>query len=101
MISQIQFDSGEFSSSEQSIFTLIGEYPTYDEWKHKGFLLLVKTYIGLEDLFQARATAESIMENVSIEWVQDECSDLLMTIEELESAELNIEEENSNDEEQD
>ena len=41
------------------------------------------------------------MENVSIEWVQDECSDLLMTIEELESAELNIEEENSNDEEQD
>ena len=26
------------------------------------------------------------MENVSIEWVQDECSDLLMTIEELESA---------------
>ena len=101
MISQIQFDSGEFSSSEQSIFTLIGEYPTYDEWKHKGFLLLVKTYIGLEDLFQARATAESIMENVSVEWVQDECSDLLMTIEELESAELNIEEENSNDEEQD
>ncbi len=101
MISQIQYDSKDYTSAEQSIFTLVGEYPTYDEWKHKGFLLLVNTYIGLEDMFQARATAESIIENVSEEWVQDACSDLLMKIEELEAEVINIEEENSNDEEQD
>ena len=104
MISQIQFDSKDYANAEQSVFALVSEYPTYDEWKHKGFILLVKTYLGLNDLFQARATAESIMENVEVEWVQDACSDLMMTIEELEAAELapeETEEENNNENKQD
>ena len=104
MISQIQFDSEDYANAEQSVFALVSEYPTYDVWKHKGFILLVKTYLGLNDLFQARATAESIMENVEVEWVQDACSDLMMTIEELEAAELapeETEEENINEDEQD
>ena len=92
MIAQIQFDSENFESAEQSVFSLVSEYPNYDEWKHKGFLLLVQTYIGLNDLFQARATAESIMENVDVEWVQDSCSDLMLKIEELENAQVEEEE---------
>ncbi len=94
MIAQVQYDLKDYSSAEQSIFSLVSEYPNYEEWKHKAFLLLVNTYIGLEDLFQARATAESIMENVEVEWIQNACSDLMMTIEELETAELNIDIEN-------
>ena len=108
MISLIQYDLGDYAPAEQSVFTLVSEYPTYDDWKHKGFILLVNTYLGLNDLFQARATAESIMENVEAEWVQDACSDLMMKIEELEAAELapeetdtEVEEENNNDDEQD
>lgn len=107
MISQIAYDNKDFTNAEQQIFTLVSEYPSYEEWKHKGFLLLVNTYLGLEDLFQARATAESIIENVDVEWVQDACSDLMMKIEELEAAELIEEEEiddnleNNDDEEQD
>ena len=44
------------------------------------------------------------MENVEVEWVQDACSDLMMTIEELEAAELapdETEEENNNENKQD
>ena len=88
MISKIHFDKGEYSEAEQGVFTLVGDYATYEDWKHKGFILLVKSYIGLEDLFQARATAESIIENVEIPWLQDECSDLMMEIETLEAIEL-------------
>ena len=91
MIAKIQYDLKDYSSAEQSIFLLVGEYSNYEEWKHKAFLLLVNTYIGLEDLFQARATAESIMENVEAEWIQNACSDLMLTIEELEAAELKTE----------
>ena len=107
MISQIAYDNKDLTNAEQQIFTLVSEYPSYEEWKYKGFLLLVNTYLGLEDLFQARATAESIIENVNVEWVQDACSDLMMKIEELEAAELIEEEEiddnleNNDDEEQD
>lgn len=104
MKAKIQYDLKDYSSAEQSIFSLVSEYPNYEEWKHKAFLLLVNTYIGLEDLFQARATAESIMENVEAEWVQNACSDLIMTIEELEAADLKTEtekEDEINDERQD
>jgi TolA-binding protein len=91
MIAKIYYDKGKYGLSEQGVFTLVGDYSSYEDWKHKGFLLLVKSYIGLDDLFQARATAESIMENVDTHWVQDECSDLIMEIEELEAADLDTE----------
>jgi len=89
MISKIKYNLGDYESAESNIFTLVSDFSSYDEWKFKGFLLLVRTYIGLDDLFQARATAESIMENVSVEWVQDACSDLMMEIESMEGSELN------------
>jgi len=92
MIAKIAFDHKLYNDAEQSIFTLVGEYSSYEEWKHKGFLLLVNTYLGMDDLFQARATAESIITNVDVEWVQDACSDLMLTIEGLEAAELDNEE---------
>ena len=51
----------------------------------------------MEDLFQARATAESIIENVQEEWVQDACSDLMLDIEELEINQDNNQEEQQGD----
>jgi len=91
MISKIAFDNEQYNEAEQSIFTLVGEYSSYEDWKHKGFILLVNTYIGMNDLFQARATAESIISNVDVEWVQDACSDLMLKIEGLEAEELDEE----------
>lgn len=88
LISQIAFNQGDYAAAEQGVFKLVGEFGSYDTWKFKGFLLLVKSYIGLEDLFQARATAESILENVEEEWVQNACSDLMLEIEALEAKEL-------------
>ena len=79
--SQILFDKAKYEQAEQNIFTLVSDYSSYDEWKFKGFLLLVRTYIGSDDLFQARATAESILENVKDEWVQNACTDLMLEIE--------------------
>ena len=57
-----------------------------ETWRNKGFLLLVSTYIGLNDLFQARATAESILANVQAPDVQEAVSDLLFEIDALEAA---------------
>ena len=88
-ISQILYEKAEYEKAEQNIFTLVSDYSNYDEWKYKGFLLLVRTYIGLDDLFQARATAESILENVNDEWVQNAASDLILEIETLEEGEPN------------
>lgn len=66
------YKKSEFKKSETEIFSLIEKYSAFDEWKFKGFLLLVDNYIGMKDYYQARATINAIKENVTEQWVLDE-----------------------------
>ncbi len=62
---------GEYKKAESEIFLLIQNFSAFDEWKYKGFLLLTDVYIALKDYFQARATINAILENVTETWVVD------------------------------
>ena len=87
MIAEKAFNADAFDACEQALFTLIETSYEQETWRNKGFLLLVSTYLGMNDLFQARATAESILANVSTPSVQEAVSDLLLTIDAREAAE--------------
>ena len=50
MISQIAYDNKDLTNAEQQIFTLVSEYPSYEEWKYKGFLL--SKHVPGTDLFK-------------------------------------------------
>ena len=89
MLCQIAYASGDYTATEQALFEFIQAYANYDNWKHQAFLLLVDTYIALADWFQARATAESILEYVQVESIRSAATAKLATIDELELAELN------------
>ena len=89
MLCQIVYESGNYTATEQALFEFIQAYANYDAWKHRAFLLLVDTYIELADWFQARATAESILEYVQVESIRSAAISKLTTIDELEWAELN------------
>jgi hypothetical protein len=80
------FNQGSYETCETTLFTLIENFYNQEMWRNKGFLLLVRAYIGLDDLFQARATAESILANVQTPEVQEAVSDLLFEIDSLEAA---------------
>jgi len=47
--------------------------------------LLADTYIGLKDYFQARATVNAILENVSEQWVIDEANQKKAQLDALEN----------------
>lgn len=68
------YSKGEFKKAETEIFQLIEKYSGFEEWKYRGFLLLADTYIGLKDYFQARATINAILENVTETWVITEAN---------------------------
>ena len=74
-----------YKPAEKEIFELIEDYSSYGKWKYSGFLLLVDVYIGMDDLFQAKATVNTILDNVSEPWVIDEARDKKEYIEQLES----------------
>src|SRR5690606_15930385 len=52
-----------YKDAEQAVFSLVKKYPSYDHWKAKGFILLGDVYVGLGDLFQAKATLQSVVDH--------------------------------------
>ena len=61
-LAYIFFLQDDFSSSEKYIFKLSEEF-TDDYFIAKGFILLADVYLAQGNLFQAKATLESIIEN--------------------------------------
>jgi tetratricopeptide (TPR) repeat protein len=59
----LNYQSGDMEASEKAIFELINQYPAYDHWMAKGFILLADVYIQSGNDFQAKQTLRSVIEN--------------------------------------
>lgn len=73
---------------QQSLNTLfdINNFLDYDDWVGKSFLLIADNYVALKELFQAKATVNSIIENSPVASVVSEARIKLVEIEKLEAA---------------
>lgn len=80
-ISKILFEKGEYNNSLQSLFTLKDEYRMFDFWVGQAFLLMADNYLALDEVFQAKATLNSVIENVKIETIKKEAELKLAIIE--------------------
>lgn len=87
-LAQIEFEGGDLDKSEEMLFSLIQNYPAQDFWKIKGFLLLSDIYTEREDYFQARATLQSILDNVSDSTIVNEAEKKLAMIDRKEKEEI-------------
>lgn len=59
----IDFDKGDYTQAEETIFKLVDDYGSYDYWVAKSFILLADIYVELDNIFQAKQTLQSIIEN--------------------------------------
>jgi tetratricopeptide (TPR) repeat protein len=57
------FESGRYDETEALAFEFVREYPSYASWLVRTYLLLADVYIIRDNLFQARATVQSILDN--------------------------------------
>ncbi len=62
-LAELQFEDGQDSVAMQSAFDLINKYPSYDEWIARTFILLADIYEQQGNIFQAKQTLMSIIEN--------------------------------------
>jgi TolA-binding protein len=53
----------QYRKAETEIFELAQKFPSHDHWKARAFILLGDVYVQLNDLFQARATLQSVIDN--------------------------------------
>lgn len=62
-LAAIQYARGDYKGSQKTLFDLKNNYPSYDYWVAKSFILLSDNYVALKDPLQARSTLLSIIDN--------------------------------------
>ena len=87
-LAQISFSNDDFDAAEEKVFDLIKNFSAYDYWKVKGFILLADVYAEKGDFFQAKATLNSVIENVQDEGLRREAEAKLEFIENREAAKV-------------
>ena len=71
-IAQIYYKQEEYKVAENEIFDFVQQNSSQEYWKAKSFILLADVYEAQDDLFQARHTLKSILDNYQPTGEEDE-----------------------------
>jgi TolA-binding protein len=81
----IEYRKGNYETSENQIFDYINKIAAYDYWLARSFLLLADNYIEMGNMFQAKHTLQSIIDNYQGEDMRAEARKKLEFIEKVET----------------
>ncbi|WP_422353974.1 tetratricopeptide repeat protein [Roseivirga pacifica] len=84
LLGEIFYKQTQYQQSLNTLFDFNDKYSGYDQWLGKAFLLIADNYIALNELFQAKATVNSIIEYSEVEDVVTQAKAKLVEIERLE-----------------
>jgi TolA-binding protein len=65
MIARIQYDQKKYKESLETLYDLNNVYYVYDKWLGKSFLLIADNFIAMDEIFQAKATLQSIIDKAT------------------------------------
>ncbi len=80
-LAQIAFNMKDYTTAENNVFKLSSDYPSYQYWMAKGFLLLSDIYVLQDNNFQAKQTLQSIIDNYAGDDLKQEAIAKLKQIE--------------------
>ncbi len=63
MIAEIYYHQHQYDLTETTVYNLVKNFPGYDYWIAKGFILLSDNFLAKEDIFQAKVTLENLLKN--------------------------------------
>ena len=86
LAARVYYERGNYQQSIDTLYELNKKFGAYEEWLGRSFLLIAENYEGMDEMFQAKATLNSIIENSPQEDVVRIAKDRLAEIE-LEEAE--------------
>ncbi|WMJ74334.1 tetratricopeptide repeat protein [Cytophagaceae bacterium ABcell3] len=91
LIAKIQYELEKYKQSLETLYELNKSFPANDEWLGKSFLLISDNLIALDEIFQAKATLNSIIERSPHQETVNKAKERLKELEEEEASEKNIE----------
>jgi hypothetical protein len=76
-VAHITYLLSNYETAETLLFELINDYATQDYWIAKAFILLSDVYVKTENIFQAKQTLQSIIDNYEGEELRNEAIEKL------------------------
>ena len=87
-IAEIQFVQDQNQQSLETLFQLNSAYGTYQYWLGQSFLLIADNYLKMNELLQAKATLNSLMENFPDTEIKSQAEAKLAKIGKLQEMEI-------------
>ncbi len=77
----------EYKQSRETLISLNSDFASYDQWVGKSFLLLSDNALAQKDIFQAKATLQSLVDKFPIQSIRDEAALKLKELEQQQADE--------------
>ncbi len=90
LIGEIKYLQGQFEASNEVLYTVAQKYGNYAEWLDKAFLLIADNFVGNNEIFQAKATLQSIIGNTTSKVTKSKAQNRLDKIITKEEAQINV-----------
>jgi tetratricopeptide (TPR) repeat protein len=87
LLGLIYYNTKEYQKSIEALIALNNNFNAYTEWVGKGYMLLAEDYLALGDIFQAKGTLKSIVENFPLEFYKTKAKQKLAEIDKMVSEE--------------
>lgn len=84
-LAKIAYGMNDLEAAEKEVFALINNYASFDYWVASGFILLADVYLEQGNVFQAKQTLQSIIDNHDGEELKLQATQKLDAILEIEA----------------
>jgi TolA-binding protein len=84
LLAEIFFLKGEHAACRETLIALNKDFEAYEDWVGKSFLLLADDYLATQEVFQAKGTLRSLIDNFPGEEIRNLATERLRAIEEKE-----------------
>lgn len=81
LLAEIFYLNKEHKSSNEVLVELISSFAVYTEWVGKAFLLMADNYEAMGEVFQAKGTLKSLIENFPLTNIKTQASERLKRLE--------------------
>jgi len=91
LLGEIFYLTKQYKQCSETLIALNTDFSAYDEWVGKSFLLLADNYLAQEEVFQAKGTLKSLIENHPLQTIKDSAKEKLKAIEQDEIKKKSVE----------
>lgn len=85
LIAVILLNQKQHKHSYETLISLTNDFAAYDLWVGRAFLLMADYFVAIDNVFQAKATLQSIIDNFPLEDIRSEATKKLEAIEKEQS----------------